>query len=80
MRLMICLSYDVRSHISWGGKMLRPHASEDSPSPFMMVWTCTLRGRKTIIIFIIMLRWSLFLNRYSASTTTRECSPDKKGA
>ena len=62
---------------------------------FTMVQTRTLRGRKTIIMviimlrrlgrktiimFILMLRRLLFLNRCPTSTATRECSLDKKGA
>ena len=44
------------------GKMLGPHvlvcahALGDTPLPFTLVWTRTLRGRKTIIMVIIMLR------------------------
>ena len=37
------------------------HASEDIPSSFTMVRKFTLQGKETIIIFIIMLRTSLFI-------------------
>ena len=76
---------EVLIHDNEKEKMLRPHAllcvhaSGDIPFSFTMVRARTLRARKTIVIFIIMLQRLLFLNGCPTSTTTKECSPDNKG-
>ena len=52
--------------------------SQDTPSSFMMVQTRTLRGRETIIIFIRMLQWLLFLTGVRHQQLLRNAHPTRK--
>ena len=73
------LSYMIVNKNVWISFIILCSCIREYPS-FMMVRTRTIRDRKMIIMFIIMLWWSLCLNGYPTSAALENARPTIKGA